>query len=145
VELKDVKNPSKSIRPLNLVGLPQPPSPPAIVINACHSARLVRTGDGLSGFPEFFLGTFARSFLGTLGAVDDEAAGAGGAELVKAARNPGGVCIAEFLLRLRRQAAEEWKKDRRAWRYVSYFMYVFYGSPRDRLEIASRPPGLAQG
>jgi hypothetical protein len=143
--LEDAKNPSKKIKPLNLVGLPEPTRPPAIVINACHSARLVRTSEGISGFPEFFLGTFARSFLGTLGAVDDEAAGAVGAELVKAARRPGGVRIAEFLLQLRRRAAEEFKKEPRAWKFVSCFMYVFYGSPRDRLEIASRAPNAGGG
>ena len=36
---------------------------------------------GIEGFPEFFLATFARSFLGTLGAVDDYVAGSFGAQL----------------------------------------------------------------
>jgi len=144
VELKDVKNPSRSVKPLNLAGLPTPERPPAMVINACHSARLVRTGYGISGFPEFFLGTFARSFLGTIGAVDDEAAGAIGAQLVKEARSPGGIRIAEFLLKIRKQAAEDFKTDNDAWKYVSYFMYVFYGSPRDRLEIEPRLPAIVR-
>lgn len=134
-ELKDLKNPHGRITPLKLVGLSAPAPRPAVVINACHSARLVRTPQGISGFPEFFLGTFAESFLGTIGAVDDEVASDFGAQLVLAARQPGGVRLAEFLLRLRRQAVAEFKRDERVWKYVSYFMYVFYGSPRDRLEL----------
>jgi hypothetical protein len=138
-ELKDLANPSGYISTLKLEGLTLPSTPPALIVNACHSARLTRTHHGISGLPEFFLSSFARSFLGTIGAVDDAVAAAVGAGLLKAARGPDGVRIPEFLLQLRKKAAADFKKDAiKARAFVSHFMYVFYGSPRERIRLKSK-------
>ena len=137
--LKDLANPTGYISTLKLEGLTLPEAPPTLIINACHSARLTRTHDGISGLPEFFLSSFARSFLGTIGAVDDAVAAAVGAGLLKAARGPDGVCIPEFLMQLRKTAAADFKKEAiKARAFVSHFMYVFYGSPRERMHLKSK-------
>ena len=137
--LKDLANPTGYISTLKLEGLTLPEAPPALIINACHSARLTRTDDLISGLPEFFLSSFARSFLGTIGAVDDAVAAAVGAGLLKAARGPNGVRIPEFLMQLRKNAAADFKKGgMKARAFVSHFMYVFYGSPRERIRLKSK-------
>ena len=110
---------------------------PAIVINACHSARLVRMQNrrAISGFPAFFLSYFATSFIGTLGAVDDKLAAEIGARLLKEARSADGVRLAAFLLEVRRQAVEEYKRGGGTVRLVSSFMYVLYGGIGDYLKL----------
>ena len=138
-ELKDLANPAGYISTLKLEGLSAPKAPPSLIVNACHSARLTRTAKGISGLPEFFLSSFARSFLGTIGAVDDAVAAEVGAGLLRAARSPDGVRIPEFLLQLRKKAAADFKKDAiKARAFVSHFMYVFYGSPRERMRLKSK-------
>lgn len=129
VELVDAANPSKNITLLSLAGLQRPKSQPTLIVNACHSGRLVRGRRGISGLPEVFLSSFSKAFLGTLGAVREEVAAEVGADLLKEARSAGGLRIPDFLLRLRRQAAERFDTDtmEEAWRFVSYFMYVYYG------------------
>lgn len=138
-ELKDLANPSGFVSTLKLEGLTPPKAPPVLIVNACHSARLTRGRYGISGLPEFFLSSFARSFLGTVGAVDDAVAAAVGAGLLKAARGPDGVRIPEFLLHLRQKAAAEFRNEAiKARAFVSHFMYVFYGSPRECMRLKSK-------
>jgi len=135
VELEDAANPSGKITTLDLEGLPEPVNRPVLVVNACHSARLVRSHKHISGLPAFFLSSFARSYLGTLGAIDEKAGAAIGAALLRDARRPEGVAIGEFLLKLRQRAVEEFKEKKKARPLVTSFMYVFYGSPWDRIRL----------
>jgi hypothetical protein len=112
---------------LSLEGLPTPQRRPTLVINACHSARIFRTEGGVTGFPELFLASFAHSYLGTLGAVDEAVAAEVGMKLLRAARAPEGIDIAQFLLQLRREAAATYRAAGAARVLVSKFMYVYYG------------------
>ena len=136
-ELRDANLPGGAITTLDLEGLPTPPAgrQPALVVNACHSARLVRTPLGVSGLPAFFLASFTKSYLGTVGAVDEEVAAEVGARLIKEARTEGGVQIPEFLLQLRRAAAEAFDGRTKARSFVSTFMYVYYGSLNGGLRL----------
>jgi hypothetical protein len=135
VELQAEKNPSGVINELNLK-LPKPVGErPLLVVNACHSARLVRKKKVVSGLPEFFLATYARSYFGTLGAVDEIFAGEVGAKLISQAHDAGGVNLPEFLLAMRREEADRFDGVKQARRYVSAFMYVFYGPIYSRARI----------
>jgi hypothetical protein len=128
-ELQGAKLPGGDDDNVNSLGfeeLGRPAAQPAIVINACHSARLVRM---------FFLSYFATSFIGTLGAVDDKLAAEIGARLLKEARSADGVRLAAFLLEVRRQAVEEYKRGGGTVRLVSSFMYVLYGGIGDYLKL----------
>jgi hypothetical protein len=139
-ELMDAKLPGGAITTLDLEGLPRPAAgkEPVLVVNACHSARLVRTQRGVSGLPAFFLASFTKSYLGTIGAVDEEVAADVGARLIKEARAQEGVRIPEFLLRLRREAADVFDGKTKARRFVSAFMYVYYGSLNGGLSLDAK-------
>lgn len=136
VQLGSLKEEYKRINRLDLVRLEAPSGPkPLVFVNACHSARLGRGRLGITGLPEVFLGGFARGYLGTLGAVSQKGAAKIAASLLERARLRDGVCLAEFLLELRREAAAARARDVQT--FVDTFMYVFYGSPRDRLALAA--------
>jgi hypothetical protein len=128
------------ITTLSLEGLAPPAVRPALIVNACHSARVSRTAAGVTGFPELFLASFARCYLGTLGAVDEALAAEVGAKLLREARSPGGVDLPQFLLRLRRDEARNYEEHETARRMVSAFMYVYYGPVKGVLRLASRSP-----
>lgn len=134
----DAPNPSGNITTLSLEDLQPAAHQPVLFVNACHSARLLRTQRGVSGLPEFFLSSFASSFMGTLGVVDEDFAAHVGAQLVREARSKDGVRLPEFLLRLRQQAVQDFDGRSNARRFVSAFMYVFYGSLHSQLQLKSK-------
>jgi hypothetical protein len=138
IKLVDQKNPRNNWQELDLVLPELPPEPPMMIVNACHSARILRINDSVAGLPEFFLAEFARSYLGTLGAVDEEFAAEVGKQLIEEACSPEGVNIPDFLLRLRRKEAQAFNGAQFARRYVSAFMYVFYGPLHSHLKLEKK-------
>ena len=124
---------------LSLEGLPSPAVRPALIVNACHSARISRTAAGVTGFPELFLAYFAHCYLGTLGAVDETLAAEVGAKLLSEARSPQGVDLPKFLLKLRQDEVRNYAEKETARRLVSAFMYVYYGPVKGILRLAAKP------
>jgi hypothetical protein len=127
-------NPDAEVRVVDLEGLKAPETRPALLLNACFSAR-----QRVSGFADLFLRAFSHSFLGTMGQVDDKVAGKVGAEFVKAALSPEGVNVASFLFHLRRDAAANVKKGGH-FEFVHRFMYVYYGSLGDKVRLQRARP-----
>ncbi|WP_129779043.1 CHAT domain-containing protein [Peristeroidobacter soli] len=127
-ELRKANLKSGAVNSLDFEVLDAPKMRPAMIVNACHSARLTRTRLGVAGLPAFFLSYFSETFVGTLGAVDDRHAAEIGAKLLRQARRPDGVRLAKFLRELREDAVKNFDGETGAARFVSSFMYVQYGS-----------------
>lgn len=137
----------------DLINLNRAPDPlPVVVVNACHSGRLLSDATGRYGFPAVFLARVARAYLGTLGPVGQHEAAEYGRRLLQeiiahrdagAAAGAAGVRIADFLRRLRKEVVTQFNAaaadTQRSQRVLFAFMYVYYGNPL--LAINFSPPG----
>jgi hypothetical protein len=112
---------------------------PVVMVNACHSGRVIWQEDEIAGLPELFLSRVASAYIGTLGEVNSELAAELGARFFEAARRPGGINIAEFLSDIRREIAAGFEfmlaDDVTLNSLINRFMYVYYGDPRLRLQL----------
>jgi hypothetical protein len=139
------KNEHDRITRLDLVEIATPVGPrPLVFVNACHSARLTSSNEDTTrlpvGLPEVFLRGYARGYLGAVGEISLEFAAEFGACILDQASTFSGVCVAELLFERRRRAAANRANDPET--FVNTFMYVFYGSPHDRLLLAA---GISPG
>lgn len=113
---------------------------PVVIVNACHSGRLLGDGSGVFGLPAVFLRKVADSYIGTLGAVANAQAAEIGTSVLRAFREAeGGARPSEILRRLRQEAAAALDPQRlepQSWRrFLFTFMYVYYGNPLLRLNL----------
>jgi hypothetical protein len=137
----DTEAPQLTPRDLARMRAPQGDGP-LVFLNACYSARFPR---GAVGFPHLFLSRLSRAFLGTLGVVDSASAAEISKAIIAAATDGGGVRVADALRTLRAKAVEELAEEpddvARIRRYVTTFLYVFYGSPNTYLELSPAAEG----
>jgi hypothetical protein len=118
---------------------------PLIVINANHSAHVVRAKNGAAcGALRYVLGRVADAFLGPVGAIrDDDRAAVLSALLAQARTAERGWAPAERLRQIRGAAADAFRKDSTAanlMRLLQSCMYVYYGHPGLRLTLRADPP-----
>ncbi|MES1263231.1 MAG: CHAT domain-containing protein [Peristeroidobacter soli] len=133
--------PGGGITVLELSDVNRPGRKPAVVVNACHSARVSNSDYGLTGLPNFFLAKYAESYFGTLGAVDEDFAAEVGRDLINRARSSDGVVLADFLFEMRQNAWKKFdvkKSERDYWSFVSAYMYVLYGPLEDRMLLLAK-------
>lgn len=137
----------------------------AVVLNVCHSGRLVRNHDGgedeLRGFCELFLREGAAACVATRGEVSDTAARELLAHLVEHTRRTPGRPLAAMLRDFRARAlvalpdpvprtrgrdrAVDNDGQRRVLHYLYAFMYVYYGHPHTTLRLAPNAPNAPDG
>lgn len=112
----------------------------AVFLNACHSARLSEDDDLkdglLYGFPSLFLALGALGVIGTTGEVKETEAPKMANGILSALTEPG-TPLATILQRQRQAVADAYaRRDVSEEALVCAFMYVYYGNPRCRVEIA---------
>jgi hypothetical protein len=112
----------------------------AVFLNACHSARLSEDDDLkdglLYGFPCLFLSLGALGVIGTTGEVKETEAPKMANGILSALRQLGAP-LATILQRQRQAVADAYaRSDVSDEALVCAFMYVYYGNPRCRVEIA---------
>jgi hypothetical protein len=156
--LKSPGNPSQNVNDMKLQSLRwHDEGLPVWIINACHSARLIRESEEendetpqLIGLPKDFLSFVARAYIGTLGQVRDPYASEIGAQILQKIReSSNGASLSQILRDLRSEIAEDFRllgssQDEQE-RFLYTFMYVFYGNPRLRLSVEPAPTNQKRG
>jgi hypothetical protein len=135
----------------------------AVVLNVCHSGRMVRNHvggeDALRGFTEMFLRHGATACIATHGEVGDTVARTLLTYLVDHTRRTPERPLALMLRDFRARAAAalprplprtrardhsiDYEGQRRVLSVLYQFMYVYYGHPRTTLRLAPRAPDTA--
>lgn len=144
IALGSLKNPSNRLVALEVEDLPYHEidfGRPVVFVNACHSARLHKSGDRFVGLPKVFLDRIACGYIGTIGSVESEFAVRIAEFILQDFQEEEiGISPAKALQKLRANALNNLKNNKHQKccedMFLFSFMYIYYGNPLTKIYLA---------